>query len=58
MDDKAKAFKAATKKTTKKQAISMKKPGAILPKAGPSIKPKGFGPSAKAPVFKKSPRGR
>ncbi len=58
MDDKAKAFKAATKANTKKQNIPMKKPGAILPKAGPSIKPKGKGASARAPMFKKSPRGR
>ncbi len=58
MDNKAKEFKKAIKAGSKKQAISMKKPGAILPKAGPSIKPKHKGASAKAPMFKKSPRGR
>ena len=59
MDNKAKAFKAATKANAKKQNIPMKKPGSIKPMAGPSIKPKNKGASAKAPMFKKpSGRGR
>lgn len=56
MDNKAKAYKDTIKKTAKKQSMSMKKPGGM---SGPSIKPKDKnGPTARAPMFKKSTRGR
>lgn len=52
MDDKAKKYKKVIKQNAKKQGIPMKKPGAVLPLAGPSIKPKNKEANAKAPMFK------